>query len=223
MQEMELVSFKLCPYVQRSVIVLIEKQIPFRRIDIDLSDKPEWFKELSPLGRVPLLKRPGGPLFESAVICEYLDEITAGSLHPEDPLEKARHRSWIEFASSLLSDIGGFYNAADEAALANKRQQIIGKFQRLDKILQAPYFAGTEFTLVDAAFAPVFRYFDCFERVEDFGFFQGLDKVRNWRSQLRKRASVQDAVAPDFDEALADFMARRESALGQRFRSAKAA
>ncbi len=53
--EFELITHVLCPYVQRSVIVLHEKQIPYRRTDIDLADKPDWFRQISPLGKVPVL------------------------------------------------------------------------------------------------------------------------------------------------------------------------
>lgn len=91
----ELITHVLCPYVQRSVIVLREKNIPYRRTDIDLADKPDWFREISPLGKVPILVTgERRSLFESAVICEYLNDITPGSLHPEDALERAEHRAW---------------------------------------------------------------------------------------------------------------------------------
>jgi glutathione S-transferase len=74
MPRLELVSHALCPYVQRAVIALTEKGIPFTRTVVDLADKPDWFTALSPLGKVPLLKVDGAVLFESAVICDYLDE-----------------------------------------------------------------------------------------------------------------------------------------------------
>jgi glutathione S-transferase len=103
-------------------------------------------------------------LFESAVISEYLDETIAPQLHPADPLEKARHRAWIEFASATLADIYGYYTAPDEQAFRGKRDVIEAKFQRLEEQLQdGPFFAGERFSLVDAAFAPVFRYFDLFD------------------------------------------------------------
>jgi glutathione S-transferase len=79
-QQLELISHYLCPYVQRAVITSIEKNIPHDRTYIDLANKPEWFLTISPLGKVPLLKVAGEILFESAVICEYLDEISPGSL-----------------------------------------------------------------------------------------------------------------------------------------------
>ena len=61
-------------------------------------------------------------MFESAVICEYLDEITPDSLHPLDPLTKAKHRSWIEFGSNLLAKIAGFYAAKDEETFETKQR-----------------------------------------------------------------------------------------------------
>ena len=125
MPNFRLISFALCPYVQRAAIVLAEKGVPFERVNIDLANKPDWFLKLSPLGKVPVLvvEQDGRErvLFESAVIAEYLDETIAPQLHPADPIEKAQHRAWIEFASALLADIHGYYTAADEQAFLQKR------------------------------------------------------------------------------------------------------
>jgi len=102
--KLELISFKICPFVQRSLIILLEKNIPFDIIYIDINNPPSWFVEISPFGKVPVLRTNGEVLFESAVINEYIDEISPPSLHPQDPLEKAQHRGWIEFGSSLNFD-----------------------------------------------------------------------------------------------------------------------
>ena len=97
-QHFHLISHALCPYVQRSVITLEEKDIRYTRTDIDLANKPVWFKQKSPMSKVPLLLVDDDyVLFESAVICEYLDEVTIDSIHPTNSLEKAQHRAWIEF------------------------------------------------------------------------------------------------------------------------------
>ena len=103
--ELTLISHPLCPYVQRAVIALSEKQADYQRIDIDLRNKPAWFLALSPTGKTPLLKAGGQAIFESAVICEYLEDTLAPALHPADALERARHRAWIEFASATLNGI----------------------------------------------------------------------------------------------------------------------
>jgi glutathione S-transferase len=212
---LELVSHHLCPYVQRAVITLTEKAIVHKRTYIDLASKPAWFTAISPLGKVPLLRvNESTVLFESAVICEYLDEITPGSLHPADALEKARHRAWIEFGSGILDIIAGFYNAKDEAGFDGKRRQLIDKFQWLERHLAGqPYFAGRDFALVDAVYGPVFRYFEAFENIADFGFFAGAPRITAWRTQLRARPSVQQAVAADYAQRLLDFLVRRNSYL----------
>jgi glutathione S-transferase len=216
MSHLELVSHVLCPYVQRAVIALIEKGVAYRRIDIDLAAKPAWFDAISPLGKVPLLRVRDGQgetvLFESAVICEYLEETGPNPLHPADPLERARHRAWIEFASATLNDVAGFYNAAPELFEA-RRQRLVERLTWLERHLgEGPYF-GAQFSLVDAALAPLLRYFDSFERIADFGFFDDLPKVRAYRTALASRRSVQDAVVPDYPMRLLAFLLRRPSHL----------
>src|SRR5215468_2103592 len=110
MASLKLISHKLCPYVQRAVIALAEKGVPFERIDIDLANKPEWFLKVSPLGRTPVLLAAEHAIFESAVILEYLEETQPSPLHPCDALDRAEHRSWIEFGSAVLNDIAGLYS-----------------------------------------------------------------------------------------------------------------
>src|SRR6202012_4287840 len=114
---LKLISHKLCPYVQRAVIALAEKGVPFERIDIDLANKPDWFLKISPLGKTPVLVVGDHAIFESAVILEYLEETQAHPLHPADALRRAEHRSWIEFGSAVLNDIPGLSSALAEGAL----------------------------------------------------------------------------------------------------------
>lgn len=223
-----LVSHILCPYVQRAAIALSEKGVPFERRDVDLSDKPAWFREISPLGKVPLLLVPtdGGTavLFESAVILEYLEETMPHPLHPVDPLARARHRGWIEFASAVLSEIARFYTAPDREALVTSGERLSAMFARLEQSLGAgPYFEGERFCLVDAAFAPVFRYFDAFEPAGHGRPLAGRPKVAEWRAALAARPSVRAAVAPDYPARLEEFLARRPGVLASSFRQAAAA
>ena len=84
--KLTLVSHHLCPYVQRAAISLAEKGVPFERISIDLADKPAWFRAISPLGKVPLLRvhQDGEEtvIFESAVVLEFLEENENKPLQP---------------------------------------------------------------------------------------------------------------------------------------------
>jgi len=216
MPDITLISHRLCPYVQRAAIALTEKGIPFDRIDVDLAAKPTWFTAISPLGETPVLKVGDTAIFESAVILEYLEETQALPLHPADPLTRAEHRSWIEFASATLNDIWGFYVAPDEAAFAAKAKALTDKFATLEQRLgPGPYFAADRFSLVDAAFGPVFRYFDVFDRIGEFGILAGKPRVAGWRKALAARPSVRDAVASDYEARLWNFLEGRKSYLSR--------
>jgi glutathione S-transferase len=217
--DLKLVSHLLCPYVQRAVISLTEKNIRFERMDIDLGNKPDWFLQISPLGKTPVLRVGDVSIFESAVILEYLEETQDHPLHPPDPLRRAEHRSWMEFGSAILNDIAGFYGAADETAFTLKTRSLIDKFAMLENRVGAvPYFDGLSFSLVDAVFGPVFRYFDTFDKIGDFGILSNTPKVAAWRGALRKRPSVRTAVSPTYDQLLWEFLKKRNSHLSLRMK-----
>ena len=221
---LKLISHKLCPYVQRAVIALTEKGVPFERIDIDLANKPDWFLAISPLGKTPVLQVGDTAIFESAVILEYLEETEKKALHPADPLIRAEHRAWIEFGSAVLNDIAGFYAAKDEATLKAKTAQLEQRFARLEvRVAASPWFDGESFSLVDAVFGPVFRYFDVFDEIGDFGILAGKPKLARWRKGLAARPSVRSAVAADYSALLRDFIDRRQSWLSHLQAQARAA
>lgn len=220
MTHLTLVSHDLCPYVQRAAIALHEKGRSFERITVDLDNKPGWFKALSPLGKVPLLRvrsEEGAEavLFESNVICEYLEETQPGPrLHPIDPLARAQHRAWMEFGSAILADIWGLETARDADAFEAKRTAVAAKFGRVEETLgDGPFFAGESFSLVDAVFAPIFRYFDLFDQLTDLKIWGDLPKVRTWRANLARRSSVISAAAPNYGELLHAFLRRHDAHL----------
>jgi glutathione S-transferase len=214
--KLRLVSHPLCPYVQRAVIALEEKGAEYERIDIDLADKPAWFKEISPLGKTPVLLADGQAVFESAVICDYLDEVLVPRLHPFDALARARHRGWIEYASSILNTIGALYSAQDEAAFEAASTLLRERFAYVEKVLgEGPYFGGEDFSLVDAAFGPVFRYLDLFDAHGVHCVPVEARKVAAWRTALAERPSVRHAVAADYSERLRAFILQRGGVLAR--------
>jgi len=213
---LKLISHKLCPYVQRAVIALTEKGVAFERIDIDLANKPDWFLAISPLGKTPVLGVGDTAIFESAVILEYLEETQPKPLHPADALARAEHRAWIEYGSAVLSDIAGFYAAPDEATFKAKTSQLEQRFARLEaRAAASPWFDDENFSLVDAVFGPVFRYFDVFDQIADFGILSEKPKLMRWRRSLAARPSVRTAVSADYPALLRDFLDRRNSWLSK--------
>ena len=103
--KLELISFKLCPFVQRAVIALKKQEIDYDITFINLMDPPEWFEELSPTGQVPVLKVDDEVIFESNVIVEFLNEISGEKLHPNDPVIRAKNRSWMSYSSSMFDHL----------------------------------------------------------------------------------------------------------------------
>lgn len=194
----QLISFKLCPFVQRSVIVLLEKGVDYDITYINLKEPPDWFKAISPLGKVPVLKVGDEVLFESAVIMEYLDEVNPPSLHPSDPLKKAKNRAWIEFASTLFMALFNMVMAKEKEAHEKARQEMKDKLAMVERQISGPYFNGTDLALVDIAFAPLFMRLQYLEQWHPIGLLDDLPKTRQWSETLLDRESVMNSVVENF-------------------------
>ncbi|AAV96496.1 glutathione S-transferase family protein [Ruegeria pomeroyi] len=213
---LHLMSHALCPYVQRAAISMLEKGVSFERTDIDLAKKPEWFLAISPLGKTPVLLDNQQAIFESTAILEYLEDTQSPPLHSKAAITRAQHRGWIEFGSSILNDIAGLYNAQTEDAFDQKTAALEAKFAQLERQLgEGAFFAGNAFTLVDTVFAPIFRYFDTFDEIADFGILLGKEKVAAWRKELAARPSVKQAVSANYPSLLRVFLLNRNSHLSQ--------
>jgi glutathione S-transferase len=112
----------------------------------------------------------------------------------------------------VLNDIAGFYAAPDEAAFSARTSQLEQRFARLEsRAAAAPWFDGEYFSLVDAVYGPVFRYFNLFDEIADFGILSRKPKLLRWRSALATRPSVRIAVGADYPALLRDFLGRRNS------------
>ncbi len=198
---LHLISYKTCPFVQRAVITLKHKNIDFDITYIDLADPPDWFLEISPLEQVPVLKVDDEILFESAVINEYLDEITGGDLQPKEPLARAKNRAWIEFASNMLGNLYMMKMSTDEERYNKYRELLVSQLKRVEKNLgDGPWFNGKEFSLADTAFAPLFRQ----NSVAD-GKLSVIDpatmpRVDAWAQRLLALPEVRDSVVDEFED-----------------------
>lgn len=203
---LELVSFDLCPFVQRAVILLLKKQAAYRVTYIDLAEPPAWFEEISPLGQVPLLKVDEKTvLFESQVIAEYLDETVGQPLHSRDPLQKALERAWIEYGSQLLGLSYRVLAAADADDLKDLVDELFTDLARLEPMIQGAYFRGAEFGLVDATYAPLFMRMDALTHLKQDPRWAEMPKVRAWADRLTADAEVKKSVPGDFQELYLEY------------------
>ncbi|SFC74208.1 glutathione S-transferase family protein [Pseudoalteromonas denitrificans] len=216
-KQLTLISHKLCPYVQRAVAALEELNIDYKRIDIDLNNKPSWFKKLSPTSKVPILVvDDNSVLFESAVIAEYINDIAGNALLSSKPLAKAKQRAWIEFASNMLQNIGKLYSAGNKTLYLEVFNQLDAQFKILEQNISSQgYFDDSGFTLVDIAFAPIFRYASVFNDILSLELLGEYKKVVIWSENLIKRKSIESAVTPEYSKLLFAFLCKKDSYLGE--------
>jgi len=208
----KLVSFKLCPYVQRAVITLEEKGVPYALEYIELDDPPDWFGEISPFGKVPLLLVDDEVLFESGVIIDYLDEVFSPRLHPADPLRRAQHRAWIEFASGLLVQLHNLSMAPDADGYEPALGDLRGQLERLELPLRQGVFGAEALpTLVDAAYAPLFMRLEILASLRPELAAVAPPRVAAWGRKLLTRPSVRGSVVDDFIPRYLDFLRRKGS------------
>jgi glutathione S-transferase len=173
-----------CPYVARVRIMLAEKDIEFETVEIDLSDRPVWYYEKNPTGRVPTIEEDDGPpLPESAVILEFLEErYPEPALLPADPAERAFVRLLIFRDSDLTTPYYALRRGDDGA-----REQFDAAVGRFEALLgEQPYLSGAEFGLADIALVPWFlRARDMLD--VDLGAFPS---VVDWLERLEQRPSI---------------------------------
>jgi glutathione S-transferase len=220
--QLKLVSFDICPYVERSRIVLLEKRLPHEIEFIELANKPAWFLEVSPMGRVPVLLVDGRPIFESMVINELLDELQpAPPLFPDAPIERAEARGWIVFANDVVMPAGGaamlaIAGGARGDALEKPLGNLRGALAKLEEKLAqgGPFFLRRAFSLVDATYAPFFRRWRLAERwrAPEGELLGAYPRISAWVDAMLARPSVVAAEPAELDAKSRRFYEARAAA-----------
>ncbi|CAL8468830.1 g8371 [Coccomyxa elongata] len=203
-----------CPFAQRTWIALIEKQVPYTKVDINLRNetgqyapetKPAWFLQLNPNGKVPVLayeeEHTIHQIYESNICNEFLEDFQPEpSLLPPHPAVRARARIIIARFSEafvpafyrllLRQDKEGQQQAAQ--TLDTELRWLEGHFDSL-----GPYFMGTEFSLVDISLLPFFLRASVLQHYRGYNLPSDCAKLAGWVQEASKRASVQETrVSP---------------------------
>jgi glutathione S-transferase len=180
---------------------------------------PSWFERISPLGKVPLLlvreKEGDEPvvLFESAVVNEYMDEVTPPSIQQKNPLKKAGERAWIEASGELLGLTYPLMVSSDLTEIQEAVEDVWRILGQVEAVLPGGrFFRGTEFSLVDAAFAPLFQRLLLMKPIREDSHWKKLPKTREWATALLKLPEVQDSTIPEFNAKFAAFLKKMGSA-----------
>ena len=212
--KLKLVSFNLCPFVQRARITLEEKKLEHEIEYIDLDMPPDWFFDVSPLEKVPVLLVDDKPLFESMVICEFIDNISGDDLYPKDPFKRAQQRAWIALADTMLGLLFNLKTASTETDFKRAKASMIDKLDVLEEEMgDGPYFAGDKFGMVDVAYAPLFRNLTGITRHTGVDFYEDTPKVRAWSEQLLATPAVKASVPDDFERAFEGSLKRPDTVM----------
>jgi glutathione S-transferase len=223
-----LVSFKSCPWVQRAAIVMREKGIDFEFQHIEAGNRPDWFRAISPHNKVPVLRIDDRvSLFESGAIAEYLDETTTPRLHPEDPVQRAINRAWIEYMPTFV-DLTSAHAYADSEADYNKAAaQIPAAFEKLETALTrqnaGPFFNGARYSLVDAAYAPFLQRHLFLERIRKVGHIDRFPHLKAWAETLSQRPSTHSFPPAEYEAMYRDMVKKRGKWISQFVDESKAA
>jgi glutathione S-transferase len=215
MPKIKLITSTLSPYGQRVEIVLIEKNIPYEKQEIDLANKPDFLVKDSPISKVPLLYVDDKPLFESIAICEYLEEaFTQNPLHPKDLYIRAWHRGWMEFSNGILASTFGLIFAQDQQSFDLKKAEIVGKLKILDANLKFnPYFDGDQYSMVDICLASAFKPLTFIDKKFTLELFDLHKNVATYVEGAVTRGSVHKALSSDYEDVFKKFIEKKKSHL----------
>ena len=211
------------------MILMRAKEVEFEVTYINLQDKPDWFLEISPHGKVPVLKVDEEILFESNAIAEYLDEMIEPRLHSADPIKRARNRAWTDFAPDFASALSSIHYAKSREDMEKAIAEAPKRLQRVETALaeergnDGPFFNGAELCLVDAAYAPFLQRYTFVDRVLQNDVLKDFPLIQAWADALLSDERVTGAAAPNFEEEFVAGLKRRERYAASFFEEAEAA
>jgi glutathione S-transferase len=212
--KLELISFKLCPFVQRAIIILKRQKIDYDITFINPMDPPDWFKAISPTGQVPLLKADDEVIFESSVISEFANDISENDLHPSNAIQKAKNRAWIQFSSSMFDDLFNLVTG-DKETYAKAKESLFAKFAKVEVVKgTGTFFNGADFAMIDAAFAPIFMRLSWINEFTDNALsFNEFNNLSAWSEAILSVDEVKDSVSEGIDDVYYSNIEAREGYL----------
>ncbi|NOI57332.1 glutathione S-transferase family protein [Vibrio coralliilyticus] len=212
----KVVSFKICPFVQRVTAALEAKKIPYEIEYIDLKNKPQWFLDISPNGQVPVMVAENGTaLFESDAIIEYIEDEFGPLEQGVTNEQRALDRAWSYLASKHYLVQCSTMRSADEATLAERVEKLAKAFAKAEKQLAGPFFKGEQMSNVDMAWLPLLHRAHIIKSRTCFDMLEGLPKVQAWQNKILESGLVEKTVAEDFEGAFTGFYLSEQTFLGK--------
>lgn len=213
----KVISFKICPFVQRVTGLLEAKNIPYEMEFISLKEKPQWFLDLAPTGQVPVLVTESGEaLFESDAIVEYIEEISEPLEKRVTPEQRAKDRAWSYQASKHYLVQCSSMRSSDEDTLLERTAKLGKAFEKAEVVLNhGPYFKGEQLSNVDIAWLPLLHRAAVIEEKSGYDFLAKYPKVKAWQAAVLETGLAGKSVPADFIERFSEFYLAEDTRLGQ--------
>jgi glutathione S-transferase len=192
------------PYARKARLALLEKGLPFAWVVAPPREPGSPVPQLNPLGRVPTLVLDDGTvIFDSPVICEYVDSLGGRSpLIPAEPLARMRVKRWEALADGIMDSavvvrLESLRSAdrQDPPTLALHGTAITRALAlAAGQLGKRPWCEGNALTLADLALVCALLYLDLRQPERDW---RGLHPdLAAWAAGMLKRDSVRATVAP---------------------------
>ncbi len=204
----KIVSFTICPFVQRVTAMLEAKKIPYEIEFISLKEKPQWFLDISPNGQVPLLITENGTtLFESEALIEYIQDEYGFFDSKITNEEKALERAWSYLAAKNYLVQCGTMRSVYESTFLEKVKNLKAPFFKIEKQLsgKTKFFKSNKISGVDIAWLPLLHRALLVEQVSGYDLFEDMPKVKEWQGSLKATGLFEKSVSSDFTERFNSF------------------
>ncbi|WP_444998548.1 glutathione S-transferase family protein [Aliikangiella sp. IMCC44359] len=225
-KEYLLVSFSICPYVQKVAFCMQQLGVDYKLRYINpYKEKPDWFVDVSPAGKVPVLVvvekdneiKDQKVLFESSVILEYLNDVSNNRFMPDDSYEKAIYRIKLKSVESLQSQLGGLFSQESEGLFSEKADLIrcsINDFESniVDILSDEKENAG----LLTFASAPFFFVIRLIEQITDYEILSSKSLIGKFANQIISSDTFKQTICESYYSDLASFFSAKKSFLSER-------
>ena len=212
----KVISFTICPFVQRITALLAAKNIPYEIEYISLKDKPDWFLAISPTGQVPVLVTENGtPLFESDAIAEYLDDAYPPLAADISAEQKALNRAWSYQATKHYLVQCSTMRSADKTAFIERNEKLAKAFTKAEQHIKLPFWQGDQLSNVDMAWLPLLHRALIIKNESGYDFLADFPKLQQWQQALANTGLYQQSVADDFEEKFIGFYLSNDTYLGR--------
>ncbi len=212
----KVVSFKICPFVQRVTALLEAKNLAYEVEYISLANKPEWFLKISPNAQVPvLITESGKALFESDAIVEYLDEVHEPLEEDISAEQRAADRAWSYLAAKNYLVQCSAMRSTTQEIFHERSDKLRQMFAKAETALgNGTFFKGDEISNVDIAWLPVLHRAYIILQTTGYDFIKGYPNVQRWQKAIINSGLAEKSVANDFETAFTKFYLSEETFLG---------